>query len=207
MITGQRTIVILLLVTFFFLGYYLLMPCFQMDNAIEHSSSTEESTIKINPPKTKDEPSVSDTVHLRTPTPSSSDSDLTGQSLELDHAHSLQIRMYGDRAFLYEQYLFDPSEKVFLVMEFNQLEAGDHNVQVLWNAPNGQLINISRYNISLTEPSVKHLSYFWLKLTRNGIFTEMMTGDEYKGEIHGRWDAEIYFDGARITTQHFMVYN
>jgi hypothetical protein len=92
-------------------------------------------------------------------------------------------------------------------MEFNQLEAGEHNLLALWKAPNGQLINTSRHNISLSRQAPKHRSYFWLKLIRNGPFTEIVTGAEYKGDIHGRWDAEIYFDGDRITTQHFMIYN
>jgi len=39
------------------------------------------------------------------------------------------------------------------------------------------------------------------------MFSEMITGDEYKGDVHGRWAAEIYFDGARIATQHFMISN
>ena len=63
------------------------------------------------------------------------------------------------------------------------------------------------HNISLTHQPPKHRAYFWLKLIRNGMFTEMFSGDEYKGEVHGGWDAEIYFDGARIATQHFMIFN
>jgi hypothetical protein len=205
MILGQRTVITLLSITFFLLGYYLLMPYFKIHNVTKHR--TEESTIRINPLNTKNEFPVNDTIHLQAPASPLTDSDPAGQSLELDPSHSVKIKMYGDRAFLYEQYSFDPSEKVFLVTEFNQLEVGEHDMQVLWNAPNGQLINVSRYNISLTRRSPKHLSYFWLKLMKNGMFTEMMTGDEYKGNIHGRWSAEIYFDGARITTQHFMIYN
>ncbi len=198
-------VVSLLSVPFFLLGYYLLMPYFQVHDVIERS--TEESTIRINQLNAKDGSSVNETIHLQNATSSTSDSVPESQSLELDRAHSLQIKMYGERAFFQEQYLFDPSEKVFLAMEFNQLEAGEYDLHVLWNDPRNRLINTSRHSISLTRQSPKHLSYFWLKLMRNGLFTEMLTGNEYKGDIHGRWAAEIYLDGYRLTTQHFMVYN
>jgi hypothetical protein len=78
---------------------------------------------------------------------------------------------------------------------------------IIWKNPNGKSVNTSTHNISLTRQPPKHRVYFWLKLIRNGMFSEMITGDEYKGEVHGRWDAEIYFDGNRIATQYFMVSN
>jgi hypothetical protein len=218
--SGQRTVVILLSITLFLLVYYLLTPRLRTVDITEHTEqSTEESTVRINPLRVTDGPAngsaagflVNDSVplHVSTTTSSSSatDSDLTGQSPELDQAHSLQIKMYGDRAFLNERYRFVSSEKVFLVMEFNRLEAGEHTLRALWKSPTGQLINTSGHSISLAESSLKHRSYFWLKLMRNGLFTEALTGKAYKGEIHGRWSAEIYFNGARITTQHFMILN
>ncbi len=181
------------------------MAHFQAQDIIKHSPG--ESTISINSLRIIDESSANEIAPLTALNSPVTGSDLAGQSLELDQAHLLQIKMYRDREFLYEQYVFDPSGKVFLVMEFSQLEAGEHNISALWKAPDGKHVNTSRHKISLTRQSTKHRSYFWLKLMKNGIFTEMMTGDEYKGDIHGKWDVEIYLDGARITTQHFMIFN
>jgi len=206
MISGWITVVTFLSVTFFCLGYYLLLPYSQEHDGIV-DGTVKESNIRIHPLGTLDEFPANDNFLPFPSTSSVLDSDLAGQELELDQAHSLQIKMYGNRAFIYEQYSFDSSEKVFLVMEFNQLEAGEHNIEVLWKDPNDRLVNISRHSVSLIKQSRKHRTYFWLKLMKNGMFTEMMTGAEYKGEIHGLWDAEIYFDGGRITTQHFIIYN
>jgi hypothetical protein len=139
-------------------------------------------------------------------TPIQTEKTPSGQSLKLDQAKALQIRMFGDPEFLEEQYSFAPADKVYLVLEFDQLEAGEHHLSILWKAPDGQLINTARHTISLTEEAPRHRSFFWLRLMKNGFFSEMFTGKEYKGEIHGQWEAEIYFDGARITTQHFMIY-
>lgn len=205
MILRQRPVKILLSLTFILLVYYLVMAYFQVQDIIKHSP--EESTIRINSLSIIDDFSANETIPLTALNSPVTGRDLAGQSLELDQAQLLQIKMYQDSEFLYEQYVFDPSGKVFLVMEFSQLEAGEHNISALWKAPDGKQVNTSRHKISLTRQSSKHRSYFWLKLMKNGIFTEMMTGDEYKGDIHGRWGVEIYLDGTRITTQHFMIFN
>ena len=205
MISEQRTVIILLSITVFLLVCYRAMPYFQTADVIEHG--TETSTIRVNPLSIKDSSSVKYAIRSRIPTSTPTKSDLTGQTLKLNQANSLRVKMYSDRAFLNEQYLFDASEKVFLVMEFTQLVAGEHDIMILWKNPNGKSVNTSIHNISLTRHPPKHRVYFWLKLIKNGMFSEMITGDEYKGEVHGRWDAEIYFDGTRIATQHFMVSN
>lgn len=139
-------------------------------------------------------------------TPIQTENTPSGQSLEIDRANALQIRMFGDPEFLNEQYTFAPADKVYLVLAFDQLEAGEHNLSILWKAPDGQLINTSRHTISLMEEAPRHRSFFWLRLMKNGFFSKMLTGKEYKGEIHGQWEAEIYFNGTRITTQPFMIY-
>ena len=203
MISKKRTVVILLLISAFLLVCYRAMPYFQTADVIEHGTKT--STIRIKPLSIRGSSSVKHAIRSRTPTSTPTKSDLTGLNLELNQAHSLHVKMYSDRAFLNEQYLFDASEKVFLVMEFTQLLAGDYDIMVLWKNPEGKSVNTSTHNISLTGQPPKHRVYFWLKLIKNGMFSEMITGDEYKGEVHGRWDAEIFFDGVRIATQPFMI--
>lgn len=228
MISEQRTAVILLSITILFLVYYLVVTYFRTHDVIGETSrepiirihplnilpsrdiskkSSKKPTIRVTPLRFEHNLSPIDIALPSISTSPEIDSDLAGQNLDLDKAHSLQIRMYGDREFLGEQYSFDASDKVFLVMEFSQLEAGEHHILVLWKAPNGQPINSSRHTISLTRRSPKHRTFFWLKLIKNGMFTEMFTGAEYKGDIHGIWDAEIYFDSDRITSQKFMIRN
>jgi hypothetical protein len=179
------------------------MPYFQTTDAIEHG--TETSTISINPLSIKDSSSVKYAIGSHIPPSTPTKSDLTGLNLEMNQAHSLHVKMYSDRTFLNEQYLFDASEKVFLVMEFTQLLAGEYNIMVLWKNPEGLSVNTSTHNISLARQPPRHRVYFWLKLIKNGMFSEMFTGNEYKGVIHGEWDAEIFFDGVRIATQPFMI--
>lgn len=203
MITKKRTVLILQSIIIFFLAYQILKPYYQKQNFIEQNRG--KSIIRINQLSMVDKAFVIDAIPLFFSKPSETDKSLAGQSLELYQGDSVEIRMHGSRDFLYEQYSFLPSEKMFLVMEFSQLGAGEHKLSILWKAPNGQLINTSRHTISLTGKSLKHRSFFWLKLMKNGVFTEMLTGNKYKGDIHGRWDADIYYNGSRIATQYFMV--
>lgn len=187
-------------ITLLVVAYLLLNQYFSADD----TPQLQRGDIRINPLSTVETAPPGDIPTI--PTPIKTEQTLSGQNLELAQAKSLQITMYGDRDFLYEQYSFAPSEKIFLVMAFDQLEAGEHNLTTLWKAPDGKLINTSKHTISLDEEAPKHRSFFWLKLMKNGFFSEMFTGKEYKGEIHGQWEAEMYFNGEKITTQYFMIF-
>lgn len=208
MMSGKRIVVILLL----FAAAVLVCSWWRPDSQAPaiNEDPVAESSIRVNPLSIQNESSAHVNPARSHPVspPSVSSDGISGQhNLELDQAGSLYVRMYRDEAFLHEQYSFDPSEKVFLLMEFNQLKAGDHYLSALWKAPDGKLINTSRHRISLTMPSRQYRSFFWLKLIKNGAITELITGDEYKGEIHGKWAVEVHLDGVELLTQHFMINN
>ncbi|RWX52515.1 hypothetical protein VU01_10035 [Candidatus Electrothrix marina] len=206
MISERRAVEILLSIIFFLLIYHLLISCLRTLDIVEHSS-TEKTIIRINSLNVEYGTLVRDMTPLRIAASKVLNNNLTAQALKPDQARSVQIKMYGDRAFLNEKYLFASSEKVFLVMEFNQLAAGEHTIVVQWRSPEGQLINTSRHTISLAEQALKHRSYFSLKLMRNGLFTKVLTGNAYKGKIDGRWSAEIFFNNAELATQYFTIVN
>jgi len=204
-LSGRRIVIALLLLAVAVLVFYRLFPDSQTPAISEHR--VVESTIRVNPLSVQHEASTHASIAV-SPPPTSSETDdgITGQSnLDLECAQSLYVKMYGDEAFLHERYSFDPSERIFLLMEFHQLKAGEHYLSALWKAPNGRLINTSRHTISLTLPSRQYRSFFWLKLIKNGAITELITGDEYKGGIHGKWSVEIHLDGVELVTQHFMI--
>ena len=210
MIPRKRIVIPILLIIASLLLYFLLLPNFRESNSVESPVSVSGSSIRVNPLDIQNEPPV-EINNTHSPSVSASlvpGAEFAGRhNLDLDQAQSLYVRMYGDDTFLYEQYAFAPTEKIFLLMEFNQLKAGEYYLSALWKAPNGQLINTSRHTISLAGQSPQYRSFFWLKLIKNGAITELITGDEYKGDIHGKWSVEIHLDGAEVLTQHFMVNN
>lgn len=196
---GQRIATTLLLLTALSLVCFLLFPFFLRNNSVEHPVTKTEITIN---------PLVVNNNLFEEIPPSSPNDNLMGQRLELDHIPVVHIKMYSDKPFLHEQYSFAPSEKLFLVMEFEELEAEDYyHVSALWKGPDGKVVNTSRHDIILDRSHQKYRSYFWLKLLKNGALTELMTGCEYQGDVHGMWTADIYIDGTKIATQQFMVHD
>lgn len=209
MLSGQQTAAILLSLSILLLGCYLGATHFH--NSASTNKAAKGSFIRIKPlniiekKEDYDFSIVLDPGLQRAHSPPPTDSVLVGQNLRFGQDSMVQLKMYADRSFLQEKYSFTASEKIFLVIELDNLEAGHHNLKVLWNNPNLKLVNTSHHSLTLPSKTLSHRSYFWLKLIKNGKFTELFTGDEYKGKIHGMWDAEIYLDGTRLGSQHFMV--
>jgi hypothetical protein len=119
--------------------------------------------------------------------------------------HLVQVKMFNKKPFTTEQYRFLPSDRMYLVMELQNLEAGKHLLSASWINPEGKIINYANHAIDLPSAVVKHRSYFWLQLMQNGAFTEMITGRLYKGNVYGSWKVEVHLDGRSIAVQHFDI--
>jgi hypothetical protein len=117
----------------------------------------------------------------------------------------VQVKMYNKKPFSTEQYRFIPSDRMYLVMELENLEAGKHLLSASWTNPEGKTINKADHAITLPSAVAKHRSYFWLELMRNGTFTEMITGSEYKGNVYGSWKVEVHLNGRSIAVTHFLI--
>ena len=40
---------------------------------------------------------------------------------------------------------------------------------------------------------------------KNGGFTEMVTGREYKGNVYGPWHVELFLNGFFVARRHFTI--
>ncbi len=117
----------------------------------------------------------------------------------------LHISMYNQKPFIDEQYAFIPSERIYLVIELQNLQAGKHYLSASWKIKNGRTVSISSHDIVLQEFRPLHRTYFWLELMKNGVFTEMFTGQEYKDDAFGKWEVQVTLDGTTIAKQHFEI--
>ncbi len=117
----------------------------------------------------------------------------------------VQVKMYSKKPFTTERYRFIPSDRMYLVMELENLEAGKHLLSASWTNPEGKTISKADHAITLPSAVTKHRSYFWLELMRNGTFTEMITGSEYKGNVYGSWKVEVHLNGRSIAVTHFRI--
>jgi hypothetical protein len=113
--------------------------------------------------------------------------------------------MFNKKPFTVEQNQFLPSDRIYLVMDLHNLGAGRHQLSAAWINPEGKTINTAEHTITLDVPEPRHRSYFWLELMKNGPFTEMFTGREYKKNVYGRWEVDIRLNGQSAGKHNFTI--
>lgn len=120
-------------------------------------------------------------------------------------AVAVDMKMYNKRPFEKETLEFFPSEKIYVSVTFPKLASGKFEVTANWLDPTGRKINSANRIIEQSRPSAQRI-YFWLELMKNGGFTEMFTGKEYKASVYGTWEVEILFNSQRLKTQKFTIH-
>lgn len=118
---------------------------------------------------------------------------------------SLETALYSKKPFVTRQDSFLPSDRIYIVMEFHDLDKGKHHLSASWINPEGKTINTSEHTILLDAAEPSHRSYFWLELMKNGPFTEMITGREYKGSVYGRWEVHLHMNGHPAGRREFTI--
>ena len=99
---------------------------------------------------------------------------------------------------------FFPNEKMYLYVVFPELTAGIARVNVNWISPAGRRSNSAEQVISQAATG-SVVIHFWLSFSANGAVTEMLTGKEYKPQVYGQWQAQIFFNGEPLTTLPFLI--
>ena len=117
----------------------------------------------------------------------------------------LYISMFNKKPFTKEQFTFIPSERIYLVIELENLPARKHWLSATWKTPNGKTASISNHELVLQEFTPWHRTFFWMELMKNGAFTEMFTGREYKADAYGKWEVVVTLNGTAIGKQHFEI--
>lgn len=118
-----------------------------------------------------------------------------------------RIQMYNEQPFTKELSAFFPFERIYVVMTFPCLEAGEYPFSAHWIDPAGKTVNTANHTLSLKQPATQKRIFFWLELMKNGAFTEMFTGEEYRGNVHGSWQVEIYLDHNLLGSQTFQIHD
>ena len=99
---------------------------------------------------------------------------------------------------------FLPNEKVYLHVTFPKLAAGTARVNVNWISPAGKPSSSAEQVIS-QETSEPASIEFWLSILPNGPVSEIFTGKEYKPQVYGQWQVQVFFNGKPLTTLLFRI--
>jgi hypothetical protein len=118
----------------------------------------------------------------------------------------VHIQMYNKQPFVEEIYEFSPSEKIYATVTFPQLKPGKYNLTANWIDPARRKVNTASHTIDLDHPS-GHRVFFWLELMKNGAFTELFTGDEFKKSVYGTWEVEILMDSQPLQIRKFKIHD
>lgn len=118
-----------------------------------------------------------------------------------------QLRMYNKKPFTTENevYEFFPSEKIFLTLTFAELPVGTHTFTANWLTPAKQISSSANHTTNLDKPSA-HEVRFWLELMKNGAFTEMLNGSEYRKSVYGTWKVDILMNSQLLQSKEFTIH-
>ncbi len=130
--------------------------------------------------------------------------DLT-TAIKPEHPSLQRISMSNQKTATQEQYIFIPSERIYLAIELQNLQAGKHSLSAFWKRHDGKTVSFSNHDIVLQQFTPWRRTYFWLELMKNGAFTEMFTGKEYKDDAFGKWEVQVTLDGTVIANQPFEI--
>ena len=118
---------------------------------------------------------------------------------------SVHSGLYKDKTFAEAITVFTPYEKIYLLVEFRQLQPGKFTLTTDWLTPWGELEHQSNYSFEITKftPSWKVCS--WLNLWKNGPVKHLLTGEDFKKEFYGTWTVRLFLNGKQIHSQSFDV--
>ncbi len=118
---------------------------------------------------------------------------------------SVHSGLYKDKTFAKASTVFTPYEKIYLLVEFQQLQPGKFTLTTDWLTPWGKLEHQSIYSFEITERTSAWKVYSWLNLWKNGPVKRLLTGENFKKEFYGAWTVRLFLNGKQIHSQSFDV--
>ena len=119
-----------------------------------------------------------------------------------------KLRMFNKKPFTAENEVYDffPSEKIFLTLTFAELPVGNYTFTANWLTPAKQISSSADHSVTLDKPSA-HEVRFWLELMKNGAFTEMLNGSEYRKSAYGTWQVDILMNSHPLQSKEFTIHD
>jgi len=119
---------------------------------------------------------------------------------------SVQSGLYKNTAFTEPVTVFTPYEKMYLLVELQQLQAGQYTLTTDWLTPWGELEHQSTYSFHLKKETGSWKLYSWLTLLKNGPVKRLLSGEDFKKEFYGTWSVRCYLNGTLIGKHGFDVH-
>ena len=118
---------------------------------------------------------------------------------------SLQSGLYKSTAFIEVVTAFTPYEKIYLLVELQDLQTGKYTLTTDWLTPWGDLEHQNNYSFEVKELTPSWKVYSWLNLWKNGPVKRLFTGEDFKKKFYGTWTVRLFLNGKQIHKQSFDV--
>lgn len=115
------------------------------------------------------------------------------------------IKMFNEETFTDEQEKFYPSDKIYAVTDFTNIQKGKYELNIDWILPTGKLVKQDSHTLTLPEDAGGYRVYFWLQLHEKGAIKQIFTGGEYNEVVYGRWKVQIYCNGEPLSQAWFEI--
>lgn len=128
-----------------------------------------------------------------------------GTTVSASEFTSVQSKMYQEKTFVKETYIFSPFDTVYVTVDFQHLKPGMYSLVTDWKTPWGSLEHQSIHSFEILTQIPSYTLFSWLRLWKNGPFKRTVTGEEYKNEFYGMWEVSMYLNGDRVTQNQFEI--
>lgn len=128
-----------------------------------------------------------------------------GSTVFASELTSVQSKMYQEKPFVKETYVFSPFDTVYVTVDFRYLKQGTYNLITDWKTPWGTLEHQSIHSFEILNQNPSYKVFSWLRLWKNGPFKRVVTGEEYKKEFYGMWEVTMYLNGDQVAKNQFEV--
>ncbi|XCN75273.1 MAG: hypothetical protein Q3M24_11255 [Candidatus Electrothrix aestuarii] len=118
---------------------------------------------------------------------------------------SIESGLYKNKSFAEAVTAFTPYEKIYLLVELQQLQPGSFTLTTDWLTPWGELEHQSHHSFEVTKVIPSWKAYSWLNLWKNGPVKRLLTGEDFKKEFYGTWTVRLYLNGQQIHKQIFEM--
>lgn len=115
------------------------------------------------------------------------------------------VHLFNNESFQEEKAIFSPYDKIYAVIDFSNLVAGEYELSAEWILPSGKLLKQDTYTLALSQPRQSSRVHFWLKLRPKGTTKRLFSKRKFSKAIYGQWKIQLYCNKEALPPVTFEI--
>lgn len=100
---------------------------------------------------------------------------------------------------------FECSDKIYSVLEIDDLSKGKHDFSLRWNDPAGEELERVDYPFTVTQQKTRLWAWLNLIRSRGAGMIQWINPAAGLEEFIGPWVVDVYIDGKKLASESFSV--